>query len=193
MSSHPQVMLKPVPQSGSKLPTYPHMIKRNSNLLAEVFTEQWDLGISLTEVIEHDELCIHLHPSLNSLGGRAAKGRGTWHRIPWSDTGWLALPLQHGRADCFASKVTSHQKPTLHLLIYHLLGTRRPCSLQARPGTPSSGNLHWWSLLTSKQLRVQESSCNYLELYSVEPSKLRTGAYSNTCPRGASKSSSLAL
>ena len=112
MSSHPKVTQKPFPLSGSKLPTYPHVIECNSNLLTEVFTEQRDLGVSLTEVIEHDELCIHLHPSLNRLGGCAAKGTGTRHRVPWSHTGWLVLPLQGGRAGCFASKVTSHQQPT---------------------------------------------------------------------------------
>lgn len=79
MSSQLQVALKPFPQYGSKLSTYPHMIKCNSNLLTEVFTEQWDLGIPLAEVIEHDELCIHLHPNLNCLRGCAAKGTETWH------------------------------------------------------------------------------------------------------------------
>jgi len=162
MSSHPKVSLKPFQQHGSKLPTYPHVIKRNSNLLTEVFTEQWDLGVPLTEVIEHDELCVHLHPGLNRLGGCAAKRTGTQHRAPWSHTDWPVVPLQRGRAGCLASEVTSHQRPTLHM-IPHSLGTRCVLGLcrhtQAPLPLPTCTD---GKSLTFKHL--QESSCNYLEL-----------------------------
>lgn len=69
------------------------MIKRNSNFLTEVFTEEWDLGISLAEVVEHDELCTHLHPSLNRLRGCAAKEQELGTTSP-SHTAWLVLLLQ---------------------------------------------------------------------------------------------------
>lgn len=76
MGSHPQNNIDTVPRP----PTYPHMVKGNADLLAEVLAEQRDLGVPLAEVIEHDELCIHLHPSLDGLGGCAAKGTRPGHK-----------------------------------------------------------------------------------------------------------------
>lgn len=101
MSSHPKVTLKPFPQPGSKLPTYPHVIKCNSNLLAEVFTEQRDLGVSLTEVIKHDELRIHLHPGLNRLGGCAAEGTPVTHSLASTIT-----PMGRARLLCIKGDIT---------------------------------------------------------------------------------------
>lgn len=47
------------------------MVKGDANFLIEVRAEKGDLGIALTEVVQHDELSIHLHPHVNSLGGSA--------------------------------------------------------------------------------------------------------------------------
>uniref|UniRef100_A0A803VQG0 Uncharacterized protein n=1 Tax=Ficedula albicollis TaxID=59894 RepID=A0A803VQG0_FICAL len=81
---------------GPKLPAYPHVVESNADLLAEVLAEERDLGVPLAEVIEHDELCIHLHPSLDGLGGRAAKGTHPGHS-------------QAGRSCCSVPRVTPHQ------------------------------------------------------------------------------------
>lgn len=94
------------------------MIKCNSNFLTEVFTEQRDLGISLAEVIEHDELSIHLHPNLNCLRGCAAKGPGTQHSYTLASA---APPTGNSRLHLAAS-ATSCQQQTLDA-IHHLLGT----------------------------------------------------------------------
>jgi hypothetical protein len=50
------------------------VVKGNSHFLIEVGAEEGDLGITLAEVVQHDELCIHPHPHTNSLGGGAAGG-----------------------------------------------------------------------------------------------------------------------
>lgn len=68
------------------------MIECNSNFLTEVFTEERDLGISLAEMVEHDELCTHLHSSLNRLRGCAAKEQEQGTMSP-SHTAWLVLVL----------------------------------------------------------------------------------------------------
>lgn len=47
------------------------MVKGDANFLIEVRAEKGDLGIPLTEVVQHDELRIHPHPHINSLGGGA--------------------------------------------------------------------------------------------------------------------------
>lgn len=107
MSSHPIIT---VPRPDPQLPTYPHMVKGNADLLTEVLTEQWDFGVPLAEVIEHDELCIHLHPSLDGLGGCAAKGTCPGHS-------------QAGRYCCSAPRVTPHQLTSGH----------RPLSLRQFP------------------------------------------------------------
>lgn len=45
------------------------MVKGDANFLVEVRAEKGDLGVPLTEVVQHDELGIHPHPHINSLGG----------------------------------------------------------------------------------------------------------------------------
>lgn len=47
------------------------MVKGDANFLVEVRAEKGDLGVPLTEVVQHDELRIHPHPHINSLGGGA--------------------------------------------------------------------------------------------------------------------------
>lgn len=49
--------------------TYPHVVKRYSHSVVEVLTEEGDLGIALAEVVQHDELSIHLHANTDGLGG----------------------------------------------------------------------------------------------------------------------------
>lgn len=46
---------------------HPHVVKRDSHFTVEVVVEERDLSVPLTEVIQHDELSVHLHPHANSL------------------------------------------------------------------------------------------------------------------------------
>lgn len=43
------------------------MVESDPHLLIEVITEEGDLGIPLAEVVQHDELGIHLHADPNCL------------------------------------------------------------------------------------------------------------------------------
>lgn len=45
---------------------YPHFV-------TEVFTEEWDLGVALAKVVQHDELSVHLHADADGLRGRAVR------------------------------------------------------------------------------------------------------------------------
>lgn len=49
------------------------MVKGYSHSVVEVLAEQRDLGVTLTEVVEHDELGCHLHANADGLGGRAIR------------------------------------------------------------------------------------------------------------------------
>lgn len=56
-----------------------HVVKGDANFLIEVRAEERNLGIPLTEVVQHDKLRVHSHPHINSLGGGAAARR--MHRM----------------------------------------------------------------------------------------------------------------
>lgn len=49
------------------------MVERYSHYVAEVFTEQRNLGVTLAEVVQHDELGVHLHADSDGLGGGAVR------------------------------------------------------------------------------------------------------------------------
>lgn len=47
------------------------MVEGDADALGEVGAEQRDLGVALTEVVQHDEVGVHLHPDADCLRGRA--------------------------------------------------------------------------------------------------------------------------
>lgn len=49
------------------------MVEGNSHFVTEVFTEERDLGVALAEVVQHDEVGVHLHADADGLRGRAAR------------------------------------------------------------------------------------------------------------------------
>lgn len=49
------------------------MVEGDPNFAVEVVAEERDLGVPLTEVIQHDELSVHLHPNADSLRRGAGK------------------------------------------------------------------------------------------------------------------------
>lgn len=62
------------------------MVEGDPHFAVEVVAEERDLGIPLTEVIQHDELSVHLHPNADSLGRGAGKRfRFTNHQTPITD------------------------------------------------------------------------------------------------------------
>lgn len=52
------------------------MVEGDANTLGEVGAEQWNLGVALAEVVQHDEVGVHLHADANGLRGRAGGGKG---------------------------------------------------------------------------------------------------------------------
>ena len=52
-----------------------HVVEGDADAVGEVGAEEGDLGVALAEVVQHDELSVHLHPHGDGLGGRAG-GRG---------------------------------------------------------------------------------------------------------------------
>lgn len=56
-------------------PTHSHVVERYPDPVSEVFTEQRDLGVSLAEVVQHDELGVHRHADADGLGGGAVRNR----------------------------------------------------------------------------------------------------------------------
>lgn len=57
----------------SALPTHSHVVERYSHSVCEVFVEERDLGVTLAEVVQHDEVRAHLHADVDGLGGRAVR------------------------------------------------------------------------------------------------------------------------
>ena len=55
------------------------MVEGDAHPVVEVLAEQGDLGVSLAEVVEHDELCLHLHADADGLGGGAVHSEGEKH------------------------------------------------------------------------------------------------------------------
>lgn len=53
---------------------HPHVVKRDAHFAVEVVVEERDLSVPLTEVIQHDEFSVHLHPHADSLRRGAGKG-----------------------------------------------------------------------------------------------------------------------
>lgn len=53
--------------------THSHVVERDPHSVGEVFAEERDLGIALAEVVQHDEVCVHLHADVDGLGGRAVR------------------------------------------------------------------------------------------------------------------------
>lgn len=49
------------------------MVKRDAHFAVEVVVEERDLSVPLTEVIQHNEFSVHLHPHANSLRCGAGK------------------------------------------------------------------------------------------------------------------------
>lgn len=47
------------------------MVEGYSHPLSEVFAEDGDLGVALAEVVQHDEVGVHLHPDVDGLRRRA--------------------------------------------------------------------------------------------------------------------------
>lgn len=79
-----------------------HVVKGDANFLVEVRAEKGDLGVPLTEVVQHDEPSIHSHPHINSLGGgavakkkaRNSLGSGVHKPVP----PMLTTPRKAGRS-----------------------------------------------------------------------------------------------
>ncbi len=49
------------------------MVEGDPHFAVEVVAEERDLGVPLTEVIQHNELSVHLHTNADSLGRGAGK------------------------------------------------------------------------------------------------------------------------
>lgn len=49
--------------------TYSHVVEGYSHPVVEVFAEERDLSVALAEVVEHDEVGVHLHADTDGLGG----------------------------------------------------------------------------------------------------------------------------
>ncbi len=56
--------------------THSHVVERYPHSVGEVFTEKRDLGITLAEVVQHDELGVHPHADSDGLGGCAVRKHG---------------------------------------------------------------------------------------------------------------------
>lgn len=52
--------------------SYPHVVEGYPDSLGEILAEQGDLGVTLTEVIQHDEVGVHPHTDADGLRRRAA-------------------------------------------------------------------------------------------------------------------------
>lgn len=79
------------------------MVKGDANFLIEVRAEEGDLGVTLAEVVQHDEVGIHPHPHMNSLGGGAvakkkARDAEPWSRSPQAHLSLLRAPRSAGRS-----------------------------------------------------------------------------------------------
>lgn len=57
------------------------MVEGDAHALVKVGAEQRDLGVSLTEVVQHDELSVHTHPNTDGLRCRTAGGTTHTHTI----------------------------------------------------------------------------------------------------------------
>lgn len=55
--------------------TDPHVVEGDADALGEVGAEQRDLSVALTEVVQHDEVGVHLHPDADGLRGRAGRSQ----------------------------------------------------------------------------------------------------------------------
>lgn len=51
--------------------THSHVVERDADFVGEVLAEEGDLGVTLAEVVQHDELGVHPHADADGLGGRA--------------------------------------------------------------------------------------------------------------------------
>lgn len=49
------------------------MVERYPDPIGEVLAEERDLGVSLAEVVQRDEVGVHLHADADGLGGRAVR------------------------------------------------------------------------------------------------------------------------
>lgn len=47
--------------------SYPHVVEGYPDSLGEILAEQGDLGVTLTEVIQHDEVGVHPHTDADGL------------------------------------------------------------------------------------------------------------------------------
>ena len=52
------------------------MVKSNPGAVRELRTENRNLGIPLTEMVQHDQLGVHLQPAVNRFCGRAVVSKG---------------------------------------------------------------------------------------------------------------------
>lgn len=59
---------------GDRLKTDPHVVEGDAHALGEIRAEERDLGVALAEVVQHDEVSVHLHADANGLRGRAGWG-----------------------------------------------------------------------------------------------------------------------
>lgn len=54
--------------------TNPHVVEGDAHALAEVLADQRDFGVTLTEVVQHDEAGVHPHANADGLRGGAGGG-----------------------------------------------------------------------------------------------------------------------
>lgn len=52
--------------------TNPHVVEGDADALGEVLAEQRDFGVTLTEMVQHDEVGVHLHAHADGLRRGAA-------------------------------------------------------------------------------------------------------------------------
>lgn len=51
------------------------MVEGDADAVGEVLAEQGDLGVTLTEVVQHDEVGVHLHADADGFRRRAVGGK----------------------------------------------------------------------------------------------------------------------
>lgn len=90
------------------------MVEGDPHFAVEVIAKERDLRVPLTEVIQHDEFSVHLHPDADSLRGGAGKSFSFKHRSLTESTTQtlnfnLLKPKWSSRTPLFSSTISHVQ------------------------------------------------------------------------------------
>lgn len=113
--------------------SYSHVVEGYSHFVVEVFAEERNLGVALAEVVQHDEVRVHLHADADGLRGRAG---GTQRR----DTTFQFPNRDEGRRFSFQSR-TKQRPANVRLFFLYSYLDAAPLTCASSPPLPPPAHL----------------------------------------------------